>query len=95
LAAILKTVDEVVKNVTTDEDDVTTDTPFMEAGVDSLASVTLVSELTKKFKFPMAPSIIFDLPTIRALSENLARLPFMRAFCREFMFPNVSLYMTD
>merc|ERR1719321_561022 len=62
---------ELVKNVLTDDEDLHADMPFMEAGVDSLGSVQLVTDVGKVFQMPLAPSVVFDYPTIRALSEHL------------------------
>merc|ERR1711879_165559 len=41
---------EVVKSVVAEDDDIDQDTPFMDAGVDSLSSVQLVGELSREFK---------------------------------------------
>merc|ERR1711903_401578 len=54
-----------------EEDEVGQDVPFMEAGIDSLASVQLVTDLSKNFSVALAPSVVFDFPTMRTLSEHL------------------------
>merc|ERR1712072_1059290 len=61
----------LVMNVLTDDEDLGADVPFMEAGVDSLGSVQLVTDVGKAFQMPLAPSIVFDYPTIRVLSDHL------------------------
>jgi len=71
LAMVTPKVTSLVKDVLTDEDDVAIDAPFMEAGIDSLGSVQLLTDVGKAFQMSLAPSAIFDYPTIRALSEFL------------------------
>jgi len=71
LAATNSKVSALVKNVLADDDDLASDTPFMEAGVDSLGSVQLVTDVGKEFKMALAPSVVFDFPTVRSLAEHL------------------------
>merc|ERR1719247_3138665 len=70
-AAVEKKLMELVKNVLTDDEELHADMPFMEAGVDSLGSVQLVTDVGKTFQMPLAPSIVFDYPTVRTLCEHL------------------------
>merc|ERR1712066_196282 len=44
-----------------DADDFENDSPFMEAGMDSLSSVQMMT----------SPSLIFDFPTVRAMTDHL------------------------
>merc|ERR1711966_127726 len=62
---------ELVKNVLTDDEALEADMPFMEAGIDSLGSVQLVTDVGKAFQMPLAPSIVFDYPSVRSLTEHL------------------------
>jgi len=71
LSATTGKVSKLVKDVLADDDDLSHDTPFMEAGVDSLGSVQLVTDVGKEFKMALAPSVVFDFPTVRALAEHL------------------------
>mmetsp|Transcript_142534 Transcript_142534/g.262878 ORF Transcript_142534/g.262878 Transcript_142534/m.262878 type:complete len:734 (-) Transcript_142534:115-2316(-) len=64
-------VTELVKGVLTDDEEVDVDTPFMEAGIDSLGSVQLVTDVGREFRMNLAPSVVFDFPTIRELGEHL------------------------
>merc|ERR1712151_820923 len=71
LAMVTPKVTELVKAVLTDDDDVAADTPFMEAGIDSLGSVQLLTDVSKTFNMNLSPSAVFDYPTIRALADFL------------------------
>lgn len=64
-------ITEMVKNVLTTDDEVENDSPFMEAGMDSLSSVQLVSEVSREFQMSLSPSLVFDFPTIRQLVDHL------------------------
>lgn len=64
-------ITELVKSVLTDDEDVEIDTPFMEAGIDSLGSVQLVTDVGREFRMNLAPSVVFDFPTIKELGEHL------------------------
>merc|ERR1712183_41429 len=66
-----KKVLEFVKNVLADDDDLAVDMPFMEAGVDSLGSVQLVTDVGKAFSMALAPSVVFDFPSVRSLADHL------------------------
>lgn len=71
-AATSKKLHELVKNVIADDDEeIHDDTPFMDAGIDSLGSVQLVTDCSKAFQMPLAPSVIFDFPTVRGLCDHL------------------------
>jgi len=70
-AATEKKLVELVRNVLTDDEELHSDMPFMEAGIDSLGSVQLVTDVGKSFQMPLAPSIVFDYPTIRSLTDYL------------------------
>merc|ERR1712050_197180 len=59
---VLKLAQEVI----TEGEDMTIDVPFMEAGLDSLASVQFVSDVSRTFSMNFTPSVIFDFPTGRA-----------------------------
>eukprot|EP00854_Cymbomonas_tetramitiformis_P017252 gene17252-20526_t len=49
--------------------DIDIDEPLMDAGVDSLAAVELHERLRSEFHIEVPPSITFDYPSIRLLSE--------------------------
>merc|ERR1719408_185783 len=68
-AATEKKLMELVKNVLTDDDELHADMPFMEAGIDSLGSVQLVTDVGKAFQMALAPSVVFDYPSVKSLCE--------------------------
>eukprot|EP00971_Amphidinium_carterae_P300693 5974541-Amphidinium_carterae.1 len=55
------------------DDELEADSPLMEAGMDSLSSVQMVSELAREFQMQMAPSLVFDFPTINALAADIVQ----------------------
>jgi len=62
----------LVMNVIADDDeDLELDNPLMEAGVDSLGSVQLVTDIGREFSMSLSPSAVFDFPTIRALTDHI------------------------
>jgi len=68
---VRKQVLHFVKDAIADDDDIEIDSPFMEAGMDSLSSVSLTSMLAKEFGMALSPSLVFDFPTVRALEAHL------------------------
>jgi amino acid adenylation domain-containing protein len=52
--------------------DVALDAPLMDAGLNSLQSVVLVSQLADLFKLSLPATLLFEAPTTRLLSEYLA-----------------------
>eukprot|EP00435_Cladocopium_sp_Y103_P015540 s2928_g3.t2 len=68
---VRKTVMKLVQDAIADDGDLEVDSPFMEAGMDSLSSVSLTSMLAKEFGMAMSPSLVFDFPNVRALEEHL------------------------
>merc|ERR1719422_1076381 len=60
-----------VKDVMASDDELEVDSPFMEAGMDSLSSVSLMSQVAKEFQMSLSPSLVFDFPTVRALQDHL------------------------
>jgi len=52
-------------------DEVPLDTPLMDSGLDSLASVSFRNEVSKSFNTTLPASLIFDYPTITSLSAYL------------------------
>lgn len=68
---VRKTVMKLVQDAIADDGELEVDSPFMEAGMDSLSSVSLTSMLAKEFGMAMSPSLVFDFPNVRALEEHL------------------------
>merc|ERR1719510_2254433 len=61
----------MVKDVMASDDELEVDSPFMEAGMDSLSSVSLMSQVAKEFQMSLSPSLVFDFPTVRAPQDHL------------------------
>lgn len=71
-AMVAKKVMETIKNsLTADEDEIGSDSALMEAGMDSLSSVELMTTLSREFQMNFAPSLVFDFPTGRALTDHI------------------------
>lgn len=62
---------ELLKNSVTSDDEIEEDTPLMEAGMDSLSSVQFINECAREFAMSLSPSVVFDFPTIAALTNHL------------------------
>ncbi|CAE7035636.1 der [Symbiodinium natans] len=61
----------IVKDVIAADDEITADSPLMEAGMDSLSSVQLVTEVSKEFQMTLSPSLVFDFPNVAAIVNHL------------------------
>merc|ERR1712157_106385 len=70
-AFVRKQLMTFVKDVMATDDELELDSPFMEAGMDSLSSVSLMSMVAKEFQMALSPSLVFDFPTVRSLEEHL------------------------
>merc|ERR1712151_1295715 len=70
-AVVKHKVLDMVKNVISSDDEIETDSPFMEAGMDSLSSVELVSQVAKEFQMALSPALIFDFPTVRMMVDHI------------------------
>eukprot|EP00933_Yihiella_yeosuensis_P053990 TRINITY_DN5231_c1_g1_i1.p1 TRINITY_DN5231_c1_g1~~TRINITY_DN5231_c1_g1_i1.p1 ORF type:complete len:823 (+),score=204.10 TRINITY_DN5231_c1_g1_i1:87-2555(+) len=60
-----------VKEAIAEDDDIEMDSAFMDAGMDSLSSVALMTMISKEFQMALSPSLVFDFPTLRALEGHL------------------------
>eukprot|EP00438_Fugacium_kawagutii_P022592 Skav212130 [mRNA] locus=scaffold1323:71720:77297:+ [translate_table: standard] len=49
------------------------DSPLMEAGMDSLSSVQLVTEVSKEFAMSLSPSLVFDFPNVSVGTQVAGR----------------------
>jgi len=61
----------IVKDVIAADEELGADSPLMEAGMDSLSSVQLVTEVSKEFHMTLSPSLVFDYPTVAAMVSHL------------------------
>merc|ERR1719401_1269559 len=53
------------------EDELDGDTPLMESGIDSLASVELRTKLQAEFRLNLPSTVMFNFPTISSISQLL------------------------
>lgn len=72
---VLKQLLQLVKEVTSSTDEIELDTQFVDAGMDSLSGVTLVTMMSREFGMSFPPSTVFDYPSVRALRDHLLREP--------------------
>jgi len=79
-AVVRAKVMDLTKNLMANDDELANDSPFMEAGMDSLSSVQLMSELGKHFQMAMSPSLVFDFPTVNALADHLVEESMQAAY---------------
>jgi len=61
----------LVGNMTGTTDDIDSETPLMESGIDSLASVELRTQLQQEFKINLPSTVMFNYPTIDSLADLL------------------------
>jgi len=57
-----------------DADEISMDTPLMDSGLDSLASVSFRNDVSKEFSTSLPASLIFDYPTISSLTSYMVEL---------------------
>ncbi|CAJ1456020.1 unnamed protein product [Effrenium voratum] len=68
---VRKQLASMVKDAIASDDELELDSPFMDAGMDSLSSVALMSMVAKEFQMALSPSLVFDFPTLRSMEEHL------------------------
>jgi acyl carrier protein len=60
----------VMNNIATGED-IDQDASLGDSGLDSLASVQLVTDVGREFKISLSPAAVFDYPTLKTLTEHI------------------------
>lgn len=68
---VRKQLAAMVKDAIASDEELELDSPFMDAGMDSLSSVALMSMVAKEFQMALSPSLVFDFPTLRSMEEHL------------------------
>ncbi|MEO6703801.1 MAG: beta-ketoacyl synthase N-terminal-like domain-containing protein, partial [Jatrophihabitantaceae bacterium] len=62
----------VARRLAVPMESVPVDTPMQELGLDSKSAVAITDELARRLRLPVSAALVFDHPTIRALSAVLA-----------------------
>ena len=60
--------------VTKGKNKINNKSPFMDMGLDSLASTQMVKTVNEKYSVDLPPTALFDFPTIAALASHLSEL---------------------
>merc|ERR1711976_1158039 len=61
----------LVQNMTGSSEEIDGDTPLMESGIDSLASVELRTKLQAEFRLNLPSTVMFNYPTISTITDLL------------------------
>merc|ERR1740121_2622597 len=68
---MMQRIGDMVANMTGEESQIEADTPFMDVGMDSLASVEFRVALQKEFGVPLPTTVMFNYPTPGGLTNYL------------------------
>jgi acyl carrier protein len=52
-------------------DEIDPDTPLADYGIDSIAAISICGEIEERFRLPVAPTVAYDFPTVRAITGHL------------------------
>ncbi|MGC7101392.1 type I polyketide synthase [Amycolatopsis lurida] len=67
-------VSQVSEELKQPTDEIDTRRPLPECGVDSVIAVTMRTRLQRRYGVPLPPTILWDRPTIKALSAHITEL---------------------
>merc|ERR1712113_961434 len=69
--AVRISIAALVQSISASEEQVDDETPLMEAGLDSLSSVQLRTQLQQEFGFNVGTTSVFNYPSVAALSQYI------------------------
>lgn len=72
-AQVKEMIRKEVEGILGSSDDVANDTPLMDTGLDSLSAVQFRNDLTRDFNVKLPASLMFDYPTISAITEKIVQ----------------------
>jgi len=72
-AQVKEMIRKEVEMILGSSDEVANDTPLMDTGLDSLSAVQFRNDLTRDFNVKLPASLMFDYPTITALTEKIVQ----------------------
>jgi len=72
-AQVKEMIRREVESILGSSDEVANDTPLMDTGLDSLSAVQFRNDLTRDFNVKLPASLMFDYPTITALTEKIVQ----------------------
>jgi acyl carrier protein len=67
-------VTAIARSLRVDPDEIETAVPFDRFGMDSVVVVHLTEELSQRIGKKLSPTLMYEHPTIDALSEHLAEI---------------------
>merc|ERR1712183_638228 len=71
-AMLANKLQAISKDLFTSDEDIDYDTPLLEAGLDSLSMLEFHAMVSKELPgVTLSPTLLFDYPTIRELTDNL------------------------
>jgi acyl carrier protein len=64
--------ERVAFHLHTAPEEIDPDTPLADYGIDSVAAISVCGEIEERYRIPVSPTIAYDYPTVRAITDHLA-----------------------
>jgi len=71
LGSVRSRLYDLIRNTIAGDEDIHADASLGDSGVDSLASVQLISNIGREFQVSLSPAAVFDYPTLRSLTQHV------------------------